>query len=123
MKTIKFLTLTIVLLLASAVLTYSKTEDSLKKEAIENLNKDIKKLFRGIPINELLCGEQECAVAVYFKVNDKGVVEIYHINGKNSKLVEYSKQIIASNEIKADNTVLNDEVYWIKIIFKDFSIR
>ena len=125
MKTIKLISLTIALLLASSILSYSKNEDSLKRETIEHLNRDIKKLFKGVPINELLCGEKECKIAVFFKVNDKGLVEIYHINGKNSKLVEYSKQMLSRHEIKTDKTILTDEVYWINIVFedKDFTLK
>ena len=70
-------------------------------------------------LDEIMCDNDECKLSICFKVNENGNIEIYHILGKNSKLVEYSKNILAENsDIKADRMIFTNEYYWINVKFK-----
>lgn len=118
MKTIRIFTLITVLVFTGMVSGQSKENNSAEKQEIKTLKKNLNELFKDIPFEDVMCGEKECKLSVCFKVKDDGSLQIYHIIGKNEKLVDYSKKVFASEEVKVNNLILNDGIYWIKIVFK-----
>lgn len=118
MKTIKFFTLAAVVLLITATVGQSKENEIARKKALTQLNFDIKELFDDMPFDELMKLNEESELSLCFNVMDDGTVQFYHILGKNSGLVEYSKEILEESGLNLEKYLFNEDMYWIKVKFK-----
>ena len=118
MKTLKILSLVTVLFFTGITIGQSKEHNTEEQKAVKELNQNLQKLFKDMPFEDIMCGKRECSISICFTVNNDSSLEFYHIIGQNQKLVDYSKEIFANEGIKADNSVLDDEIYWIKMVFK-----
>ena len=99
MKKLQMLALMVVMLISGTTLGQSKEEINLKKAAIKELKKDIKKQFRNMPFSEIMGENDECCLSIRFRINDEGIVEYSNILGENEKLVDYSKRVLSNKEI------------------------
>ncbi len=118
MKTMRILTLTVLVLLTVSTVGQSKDNKIARKKAISQLNIDIKELFAEMPFEEIMNDTKKSELSVCFSVNNDGTVHFYHVLGKNSELVEYSKELLANSGLYLEKYLFNEDIYWIKIKFK-----
>ena len=122
MKTIKILTLAVVLFFTGISISSAEVDSLAQNVAVEKLTKEFKSLYRGMPYSEVMCGNSECSISICFKVNENGKVEIIHVIGQNDELVKYSEKVFADKEITADKYIFDQEFYWIKMVFQNRSL-
>lgn len=121
MKTIKILTITIVLALvanitmATSAKSLAAAKQQLNESIGETIQDDISKRGNFLYENDIV--KLNDRVKVSFRVNDNSEVELLRVDCKNCDAKAYLKDLFSSNKMKADE-ILVGKAYSLDVYLK-----
>ena len=89
----------------------------IKAQAVKNINGEFRAMYKNMPFADIMGEETNCSVELFFKVDNLGKVEVYHVSGKNQRMVDYSKKLFNTKNIQADSILFSDN-YRVKLMFE-----
>jgi hypothetical protein len=101
MKTIKTLFVACVFLAAGITKSYAGGNESMN-QAYNQLNKQLKELFKQIPGEKLNSAEPSHFVVLTFSVNRKHKIENIKVDSTDEKLTRYVRKVLVREKVKVD---------------------